>query len=206
MRLAAQTLTEILDRIASPDPTPGGGSVAALAAACGAALAEMVAGLPRTRQNSDEERAALGALRGPLTAHRARLTALVDLDTDAFNDLMAAFRLPKAADDEKAARRAAIQAATKTATLVPLETVELCGRVLSLVTTVAAKGNPSAASDLAVAIGMLRAAGDGAAANVRINLDGITDEAFKTETSTRLAAMLAELEAAAGLAGRALAG
>lgn len=204
MRLADQTLTEILDRIAAPDPTPGGGSVAALAGACGAALAEMVAGLPRTRQNSDEERAALGALRAPLAAHRARLTALVDLDTDAFNALMAAFRLPKATDEEKAARRAAIQAATQTATLVPLETAELCARVLGLLTTVAAKGNPSAVSDMAVALGMLRAASDGAAANVRVNLDGITDEAFKTDTRAKLTATLAEVEAAAGQTAAAL--
>ena len=206
MRLAAQTLTEILDRIASPDPTPGGGSVAALAGACGTALAEMVAGLPRTRQNTDEERAVLGALRGPLHAHRVRLTALVDLDTDAFNDLMAAFRLPKATDAEKAARRAAVQAATRTATLVPLETVDVCGRVLALAATVAARGNPSAASDLAVAVGMLRAACDGAAANVRINLRGITDEAFTSDTSRRLSAMLVEIAGAADEASKALAG
>ena len=161
-----------------------------MAGACGAALAEMVTGLPRTRRNTDDERGALAALRAPLAGHRARLTALVDADSDAFNDLMAAFRMPKATDAEKGVRRDAIQAATRGATLVPLETVEICARVLTLLKTVAALGNPSAASDVLVAIGMLRAATDGAAANVRINLDGIVDETFKSEATATLDTLL----------------
>lgn len=197
MRLAQQSLSEILDRIASPDPTPGGGSVSAMAGACGAALAEMVAGLPKTRQNSDEERAALGALKAPLAGHRSRLTALVDIDTDAFDGLMAAFRLPKGSDEEKAARRAAIQGATKHATAVPLETAEVSAQVLALLVTVAAKGNPSASSDVRVAAGVLRAAVDGAAANVRINLGGMADEAFTADATARLEAAMALASSAA---------
>ena len=153
--------TELLDRVAAPEPTPGGGSVSAIAGAFGAALAQMVAGLPRTRHDTDDERAALATLHAPLADLRERLVALADEDTAAFDRLMAAFRLPKASDEDKTARRAAIQAATRDATTVPLQTAVACARVLDLVGTVAALGNPSASSDLLVAMGMLRAGGRG---------------------------------------------
>jgi formiminotetrahydrofolate cyclodeaminase len=206
MPLVSLPLTTLLDRIASPDPTPGGGSVAAVAGACGAALAEMVAGLPKTRGNTDEERATLAALRPALSEGRQRLTALVDEDTDAFNELMAAFRLPKATDDEKAARRAAIQAATQLATIVPLETVEVGARLLKDVMTVARIGNPSASSDVAVGIGVLRAAVDGAAANVRTNLGGLTDESVKAMIVQRLERALGDAADAASAAAEATQG
>ncbi len=193
--LESLSLAAVLERVAAPEPTPGGGSVSAIAGAFGAALMQMVAGLPRTRHDNDEERAMLGALAGPLADLRQRLTALADEDTAAFDRLMAAFRLPKASDDDKAARRTAIQAATREATTVPLQTAVACARVLDLAGTVAALGNRSASSDLLVAMGMLRAAADGAAANVRTNLDGITDDAFKAETSARLTAVLDDVAA-----------
>lgn len=206
MSLVSLPLTALLDRIAAADPTPGGGSVAAVAGACGAALAEMVAGLPKTRGNTDEERATLAALRPALQEGRQRLAALVDEDTDAFNALMAAFRLPKATDDEKAARRAAIQAATQLATLVPLETVEVGARLLKDVMTVARLGNPSASSDVAVGIGVLRAAVDGAAANVRTNLPGLTDESVKATIVQRLEQALGDAAEAAREAAEAVHG
>jgi formiminotetrahydrofolate cyclodeaminase len=191
--LHALSLTDLLDRIAAAEPTPGGGSVAAIAGALGTALGQMVAGLPRTRHDNDEERAALAAVRGPLAELRARLVGLADDDTAAFDRLMAAFRLPKTSDGDKMARRAAIQAATRGATTVPLDTAAACGRVLGLLETVAALGNPSASSDLLVALGMLNAAAQGAAANVRINLEGLTDESFRTEAAARIAAILDEV-------------
>jgi formiminotetrahydrofolate cyclodeaminase len=191
--LHALSLTDLLDRVAAPSPTPGGGSVAAVAGALGTALTQMVAGLPRTRHDSDEERAMLATVQGPLAELRARLLALADDDTAAFDRLMAAFRLPKASDADKAARKAAIQAATRDATTVPLQTAVACARVLDLLGTVAALGNPSASSDLLVAIGMLRAAADGAAANVRINLESLTDESFRADAATRIAAVLDEV-------------
>ncbi len=191
--LHALSLTDLLDRVAAPSPTPGGGSVAAVAGALGTALTQMVAGLPRTRHDNDEERAMLATVQGPLADLRARLLALADDDTAAFDRLMAAFRLPKATDADKAARTAAIQAATRDATTVPLQTAVACARVLDLLGTVAALGNPSASSDLLVAIGMLRAAAEGAAANVRINLDSLTDESFRADAATGIAAVLDEV-------------
>ncbi|MGD9901972.1 MAG: cyclodeaminase/cyclohydrolase family protein [Vicinamibacterales bacterium] len=191
--LSSLTLTALLDRVAAPEPTPGGGSVAAVAGALGTALVQMVAGLPRTRRNDDDERAVLASLAAPLADLRERLLGLADEDTAAFDRLMAAFRLPKASDDDKAARRAAIQAATREATAVPLQTAVVAARALDLAGTVAALGNPSAASDLRVGVGMLAAAAEGAAANVRINLETITDEAFRADAAARIAAVLDEV-------------
>ena len=191
--LQTLSLSAVLDRVAAPEPTPGGGSVSAIAGAFGTALAQMVAGLPRTRHDNDDERAVLATLRTPLAELRQRLLALADEDTAAFDRLMAAFRMPKASDDDKIARRAAIQAATHEATTVPLQTAVACARVLDLVGTVAALGNASASSDLLVAMGMLRAAAEGAAANVRINLESITDESFRSDAATRITGVLDEV-------------
>jgi formiminotetrahydrofolate cyclodeaminase len=191
--LPSLPLTALLDRVAAAEPTPGGGAVAAIAGAFGAALVQMVAGLPRTRHDTNEERAVLATLAAPLADLRARLLALADEDTAAFDHLMAAFRRPKASDEEKAARREAIQAATREATTVPLQTAVVAARVLDLAGTVAALGNPSASSDLLVGMGMLRAAAEGAAANVRINLEGIKDDAFRADAAARIAAVLDEV-------------
>jgi formiminotetrahydrofolate cyclodeaminase len=191
--LQTLSLSALLERVAAPEPTPGGGSVSAIAGAFGTALAQMVAGLPRTRHDHDDERAVLATLRGPLIDLRGRLLALADEDTAAFERLMAAFRMPKLSDEDKTARRAAIQAATRDATTVPLQTAVACARVLDLAGTVAALGNPSASSDLLVAMGLLRAAAEGAAANVRINLEGIADEAFRGDAAASIAAALDEV-------------
>src|SRR5262245_28063865 len=122
--LIEKRVTELLDAFSSPDPTPGGGSAAALAGAVGASLLMMVAGLPKTKSNTPEERAALDAALATLTPLRQSLTALVDRDTDAYNLVVAAFRKPKNTPEEKAARTEAIQTAMQIATEVPLETME----------------------------------------------------------------------------------
>jgi formiminotetrahydrofolate cyclodeaminase len=191
--LAGLPLHEFLNRVAAPTPTPGGGAVAALAGACGAALGEMVAALPRTRQNAASERAELDLVLPALSAARARLETLVQLDVEAFDRLLRAFRLPKDTDAERGARRAAIVDATKDATLVPLETARVCADVLTLLETVAGAGNRAAAADLLVAIGLVRAAADGAAANVRANLDTLDDQAFTASSMRRLAATLEDV-------------
>ena len=107
---------------------------------------------------------------------------------------MAAYRLPKATDDDKTARTSAIQQALRGATEVPLDTLRACADALGHAKTVAAYGNASAASDTGVAIGLLKAAASGAAANVRINLEGLKDERFKTATAAETARLLAPVE------------
>ena len=178
-RFVDQQVSAFLDALASAEPTPGGGTAAAIAGAMGAALLMMVAGLAKSRTGSEEERVALAEARAALTSVRERLCALADADTEAFNQVMSAYRLPKATDAEKAARKEAIQQALKGATTTPLDTLRAASDGLRLGGIVKTHGNPSAASDVDVGIGLLRAAAEGAAANVRINLDGLHDEAFK---------------------------
>ena len=137
------------------------------------------------------EKAALGKARDrlhPLTTH---LSTLADRDTESFNAVMAAYRLPKATDDEKAARSQAIQAALRGATTAPLDTLRACADALAQAPIVAQHGNRSAASDASVAVGLLRAAAAGAYANVRTNLESIKDEAFKAGTGAEAARLSA---------------
>lgn len=204
--LAALPLREFLAAVAAPTPTPGGGAVAALAAACGTALAEMVATLPRTRHNAPEDRVALDQVLAPIKVLRARLETLADLDSESFDRLMAGLRLPKGTDDENAARRAAINDATKDAALVPLETVRVCADVLKLMETVAGAGNRAAGSDLFVGIGLVRAAAEGAAANVRANLETLADPAFTFSATRRLTSALDDVMRSAHAACGALQG
>jgi len=160
----------LLDRLASTDPTPGGGSAAALLGAVGAALAAMVAAMPRTRTGAPDERARLDAALRTARAAGERLRVLVDEDSAAFDGVMAAFRLPKATDEEKAARKAAIAAANARATDVPLQTAEQCLEVLAAAVEAARSGNPNALSDARTAAAAALAGVQGALENVRINL------------------------------------
>ena len=182
-RFVDQQVSAFLDALAGAEPTPGGGTAAAIAGAMGASLLMMVAGLAKSRTGSEEERVALAEARASLTSVRERLIGLADEDTEAFNQVMAAYRLPKATDADKAARTDAVQQALKSATTTPLETLRAATDGLRLGAVVKEHGNPSAASDADVGLGLLRAAAEGAAANVNINLESIQDEAFKKSTS-----------------------
>jgi formiminotetrahydrofolate cyclodeaminase len=159
----------LLDRFASTDPTPGGGSAAAWAGATGAALVAMVSGMEKTRTGSPVERTRLEAVRARVGAAGDALRLLVDEDSAAYDAVMAAYRLPKQTDGEKASRKASIQAAMERATDVPLRTAAACLTVLLAAVDAAADGNPSAVSD-ALTGGALAWAGlQGALENVRIN-------------------------------------
>jgi methenyltetrahydrofolate cyclohydrolase len=189
------TVAKVLSALASPEPTPGGGTAAAIAGAMGTSLLMMVSGLAKSRNNLDDEKTALATARTALGPISSQLMQLADADADAFDDVMAAYRLPKATDEDKAARTKAIQAALRGATEVPLETLRACAAALTHARVVEDYGNESASSDVGVAIGLLKAAAEGAASNVRINLTGLKDEAFKTATEAETTRLLA---AAAG--------
>jgi formiminotetrahydrofolate cyclodeaminase len=168
--LLALTTAELLDRFASADPTPGGGSAAALAGATAAALVTMVCRMPKTRTGHPTERARLDeALAGARTAGD-ECRRLVDEDTAAYDAVVAAYKLPKATDEEKAVRKRAIDAAVSVATDVPLRTAEMCWVVLGAAQAAADNGNPNAVSDARVAAALAWAGVRGAAENVRINL------------------------------------
>jgi formiminotetrahydrofolate cyclodeaminase len=191
LRLSAESL---LDRFASDQPTPGGGSAAALSGALAAALVEMVAGLPRSRTGAPEEREKLEAAKAAAARAGARLRQLVDLDTEAYNAVTAAYRLSKATDDEKAARKTAIASAMRQATEVPLETCERASEVLRAAAQALAHGNPNAASDVRTAFALCRAALDAGAENVRANVDSPSLAAEAPGLIARLEAVRAPLE------------
>ena len=190
--LTDRTVTSLLDAFSSADPTPGGGSAAALAGATGVSLLAMVAGMPKSRTNAPEERRALDEAHRDLMAHRGTLIDLIDRDAAAYDLVIAAFRRPKATDDEKAARRAAVQDATRIATEVPLETIRACVEAMRAGRATAAHGNPNAASDVKVGYRLLMAAAEGARDNVEINLGGLTDAAVQTQIRDAAAALMTE--------------
>lgn len=206
MSFADQTLDQFLDNLASSAPTPGGGTASAVAGAMGVSLLMMVAGLPKSRTNSDDERRRLDLGRATLSELRAALTAAADDDAAAFDAVMAAYRQPKATDDEKAARKVAIAAAMRGATEAPRTTLDLCARALAIGIDVAQCGNPSASSDIRVAAQLLMAGAEGAAANVRINLDGMSDTAYRDEVATATERALTDVHASGAAVARALAG
>jgi formiminotetrahydrofolate cyclodeaminase len=201
MGLAGMTLSQLLDALSSPTPTPGGGTAAALTGAIATSLLVKVTGLAKSKHNTDEEKAALARARERLAPIAKHLTQLADADAQSFDRVMEAYRLPKSTDDEKAARTRAIQSALQGATTVPLDTLRACADALAQAPAVAENGNRSAASDAGVAIGLLRAAALGAQANVQTNLDGIKDESFKTTTGAEAArlAAAASTDAAAAM-------
>ena len=184
--LTSLPLAELLDRIAAPTPAPGGGAAAAITGAIGAALSAMVASLPRTRHDSADERTRLDLAARDLAAHRVALARLADDDAAAVEALIAAARRPHGTAAEADVRRQAMADAAREATRVPLETSRLCAEALERTRDVAAAGARVAVSDVFVAIGLLKAAADGAASNVRANIEDLTDEAFVRETTRQL--------------------
>ena len=189
-RFAGMTVSQLLAALASPDPTPGGGTAAAIAGAMGTSLLVMVAGLAKSRNNTDEEKTALARASAAIAPITAKLMTLADADAASFDAVMSAYRSPKATDAEKASRTQAIQSALRGATEVPLATLRACATALEHARVVADNGNKSADSDVGVAIGLLRAAANGAAANVRINLEGLKDEGYKAATEAETARLL----------------
>ena len=175
-----------LDKLASNEPAPGGGSASALAAAMAAGLVEMVANLTVGREAFTAVEADMKAILGAVPPLRRELTTLVDKDAEAFDKVMAAMRLPRANDDENARRRQAIEEATKGAAVVPLRVTALAAEVIALARVVAEKGNPNAITDAGVAGRLGLAGAEGAGLNVRINLSGLKDEEFRREAATEV--------------------
>lgn len=193
MSLTRLSVSEFLAAIRSSDPTPGGGSAAALAGAMGASLLAMVAALPKPKATSDEDLKALASAGERASDMARRLEALVDEDTNAYNTVVAAFRLPKGSDEEKAARAAAVQEAMMAATDAPLEVMRRCVDALSHADTIQSLGNPNAWSDGQVGVALLNAGLEGAGENVTTNLGSVKDadyvERVKSEYTDLIARM-----------------
>ena len=172
-KLVDMTCSAFAEETASESPAPGGGSISAYMGALGAALGTMVANLSSHKAGWDErwEEFSDYAERGQ--ALMAELLHLVDEDTEAFNRIMAVFAMPKATDEEKAARSAALQSATLYATQVPLKTMKAALRVFEIVKAMAEIGNPNSVSDAGVGALAARSAVLGAQLNVKINAAGL---------------------------------
>ena len=168
---------DIVDAVAAPTPTPGGGSAAAHAGALGAALVQMVAGLTVGRKKFAPVEDAMRDAATRAAALVQRLQQLVELDAQSYAAVSAAYKLPKDTDGDRAQRDAAITAALVGASEVPLETARACAAVAALAVVVAEQGNPSAVSDAGVAALLADAACRGAAYNVRINVAALSDPA-----------------------------
>ena len=175
MLLTDRPLTDLLAAISDPSPTPGGGSAAALAASTGLSLLAMVSQMGRTRSGSDDDRRVLDDATTALLPLRDHVAGLVNDDAGAYDAVVEAYRLPKSTDEEKTVRQAAVQSALRGAAEVPLDVMRACQAGLTAAGDVARHGNPSARSDVGVALELLIAALKGAALNVSVNLDGIDE-------------------------------
>jgi formiminotetrahydrofolate cyclodeaminase len=179
--LANHKITEYLAKAAAGTAVPGGGSVAALNAALAAGLTEMVANLTVGKKGYEAVEEDMKDLAVQAAQLRSTLTAAIDQDAEAYTEVMAAYKLPKATDEETAARKQKIQEAIKQAALVPLEVARNALAVIDLAGRAIRKGNKNAASDGAVAAMNARTAALAALYNVRINLSSIEDDAFVEE-------------------------
>ncbi len=192
--LATNSVNEFLNEVASNSPAPGGGSVSALASALGAALTSMVCQLTIGKKKYEHLTEEMTNFHAASELLRAKLTDLIDQDTEAFKGVMKAFGMPKETEEQKSLRSAAIQEATKESTFVPLEVMRICERGLTLAKAVALRGNVNSISDAGVAALMLHAGCRGAALNVRINLATLKDEQFVGETTEEMTRILASAD------------
>ena len=174
-KLVDLTVKGFADETSRESPAPGGGTISAYMGALGAALGTMVANLSSHKRGWDDRWAEFSAWADKGQALMTELLHLVDEDTDAFNEIMKAFSLPKTTDEEKAARSAAIQQATLYATQVPLRTMKASFRAFEICKAMAAEGNPASVSDAGVGALAARAAVLGACLNVKINAASLKD-------------------------------
>jgi glutamate formiminotransferase/formiminotetrahydrofolate cyclodeaminase len=179
-------LEEFLFELSQPTPTPGGGSCAALAGAVGTALLSMVTNLTLSKPESQQIRNEFTLLKDQLSANQKKFYELIALDSEAFNRVMKAYKLPKATNEDKTRRSQKIQEALKNACEVPEQVFDLAVQTINLIRPIAEKGNKNAISDVGMAIANLRTALDGAKLNILINLKSIKDEEYSSAKKTKI--------------------
>jgi len=184
--LIDKKINNFLDELASNSPTPGGGSVAALAGALGAALVSMVGNLTMGKKKYEDVEEDIKKIICSSEKLRYELSQLIEEDVKAFNNFMATYKMPKETEDEKKIRAEKIQESLIGAAKVPLKVAYKCLDVLSLSKEVAEKGNINVISDAGVAVLMAQAALESAILNVKINLRMIKDEKVRTELSSSI--------------------
>lgn len=190
MKLCERPVTDFLDELASNAPAPGGGSVAALGGALGAALVSMVCNLTLGKKGYEEVQDDIQDLLASSEALRLELTDLLEEDVRAYTGYSVAAKMPRTTEEEKAERAQAMQAALRTATVVPLRIARAAVKVMDLCMPAADKGNKWAVSDAGVAVLMAEAALRSAALNVLINLGSLKDQEFVAEKRVELDTLL----------------
>ena len=182
MKLVELDVLKFLDVVDSNSPAPGGGSVSALASSLGASLARMVAHLSFGKKKyealSDDVKAKFVANFDELLKIKNELNDLIDRDSEAYNTVMAAYKLPKETDEEKAARNTEIQKSLKYAIQTPYDIVVLSGKAISLLGEILANGNQNAITDIGVGTMLLMVGLEGGILNVKVNLTSIEDAAY----------------------------
>ena len=198
MKLVDMTVKAFGQELADASPAPGGGSVAALAGSMAAALGAMVARLTVGKNRYKEAWTIMEQVRDRCDALRETLIELIDRDADAYNRVVAAYRLPKTSEQDTAARRTAIAKANREAAEVPLSTLEAIVQLVPELRQVVKHGNPNCITDAGVAVEMMRTGALGAAYNVKINLSGFGNadlaDQLKTRTEDLLSRLLGEVE------------
>lgn len=194
MKLVDLKLKEYLDVLLSDAPAPGGGSVSALAGAQGAALLAMVCGLTLGKKKYAEEQELCQEIKDEATKLYVDFSEAIDKDTEAFNMVAAAFKLPKETEAEKAARREAIAAGTLESTKVPFGVMKTAAAALDLAQRLHGHYNTNCASDFGVGVQNLITCMRGAWMNVRINLPGLKDEAYAQLCEKEGGEMIAKYE------------
>jgi len=192
MSFQEMSLTKFSEVLASGAPTPGGGCASALSGALAAGLAAMVARTTAASKKFADRADQMNQVATEADRLRGEFLALVDEDARAFDQVMAAFRMPKDTPEQQAARSEAIQQAYRAAVEPPMRVCARSLRVLELALQVAEQGNPSAASDAGVAALLAATALEGGALNVQINLGSIKDEAFRNTQAERVRAAQAQ--------------
>lgn len=172
------SVKEFLSQTAGNDPVPGGGSIAALNAAISAALAEMVANLTIGKKKYEDKEEMMKKLAASANNYRALFIHDIDADSDAYDQVFAAFKLPKETDEEKAERSKQIQATTKIAAEVPMDVARKAFAIMEIIKEVAEHGNQNAITDACVSMMAARTAVLGAILNVKINLSALKDEEY----------------------------
>jgi formiminotetrahydrofolate cyclodeaminase len=193
--LKNMAIHKFMDELASDSPAPGGGSVACVNGAMGAALAGMVARLTIGKEKYSSVNELFESKLEILDELHSQLTNLIDEDANAFNGVIAAFKMPKKTDEQKKARSKKIQAEYKKAALVPMKTVRTCHSVLKIIFELGLKGNINAASDIAVGALNAYTGIKAAAMNVQINLPSIKDEDFVLSMNNELEKIFSGLDA-----------
>jgi glutamate formiminotransferase/formiminotetrahydrofolate cyclodeaminase len=196
--LLNMNLRQFCNETLSDSPAPGGGSVASLMGALGVSLGGMVANLSAGKRGWDDKLDYFSDWAVKAQQLKDELLVLVDEDTAAFNKVMDAFALPKDSAEEKEARAAAIQLATKGAAEIPLKVMETASKSYQLLSEMAEKGSPASISDVGVGLLAVRACVEGAAMNVRINLGGLKNEKSKSALLEKLQKISAESESQFG--------